>query len=314
MIGELAVFYLFFGGAGAGAIAVCSLMDLLFVRRSFGPSGWAKGSSAPPEVRTVDYGFVSGAVLLATGVLCLIADLGRVDRLLTLFLHPMLSVMSFGAYALLLLLIVGGFLVLTSLLYLPEISRRIVSVAEILAIVFAIAVMAYTGLLLATTGGVALWWSPFVPALFLLSSLSAGIAVVFCVGAFVEDSARLAEMTKHLVRADAIIISLEILFAVGFILESIHDSNPGTAAGLEILLKGEAAFAWWIGFGIVGLAVSLFSELFFAGRGVVPRRALAVAAVLVLLGAFCLRWSVVDAGVLRDAVLEEPGLVYSFWN
>ena len=36
MLGELAVLYLFLGGAGAGCVAACSLVDLLWLREPFG--------------------------------------------------------------------------------------------------------------------------------------------------------------------------------------------------------------------------------------------------------------------------------------
>ena len=34
MLGELAVLYLFLGGAGAGCVAACSLVDLLWLRET----------------------------------------------------------------------------------------------------------------------------------------------------------------------------------------------------------------------------------------------------------------------------------------
>ena len=314
MIGELAVFYLFLGGVGAGTVAVCSLADLLWVRRPFGSTALVHKPSVAAEARTLDYGFLAGLIILATGTACLVLDLGRADRVLTLFLAPRLSVMSVGAYALLSLLVLGAFLVLTSLFYLPEISRRVVSAAEIAAIIIGVAVMVYTGVLLATVGGVSLWWSALLPALFLLSSVSGGIAVVLALSAVAEDCPRLATLSRNLALIDMAVIALEVLVAAAFLWESARDPNPGTIAGLAILTQGSAAKAWWLGFGIFGLALPLVIEALTGGFRLLPRRALALAAVAVLLGAFCLRWSVVEAGVHREPVLEEPGLEYPFWN
>lgn len=314
MFGQLAVFYLFLGGTGAGAIGACALADLLLVRRPFGFAAPTAAPSAAPDARILAGGFAAGLVLLAVGIACLILDLGRADRVMGLFLHPTFSVMSIGAYVLLFLLIVGIFLVLSSLLYIPELPRSLIMSTEIAAVVLAVAAMAYTGLLLATTKGVALWWSPFVPLLFVLSSSSGGIAVMLIAGAFVEDAPRAPALRRHLVRADAAIIALEILCAIGFMWESLRDANPGTAAGIAALLHGEAATAWWLGFCLFGMAVPLVGEAVSAGTGRHPRGALALAAVSVLVGAFCLRWAIVDAGVLREPVLEEPGLEYPFWN
>ena len=317
MIGELAVFYLFLGGTGAGAIAACALADLLFVRRSFGTSGHVHTPSVDPAIRTIDYGYVIGLILLVMGIACLILDLGRADRVLSLFLSPTFSVMSVGAYVLLLLLIVGAFLTLTSLLYLPQISRGLVSAVEIAATILGVAAMVYTGLLLATTGGVALWWSPFLPLLFLFSSASSGIAVVLIVSVLAGGDRRTAQPTalrRHLIRADVVIIILEALCAAAYVWESLRDPNPGTAAGIHLLLQGRAALAWWLGFGVCGLLIPLAAESVAIGTRAPVLAAVALAAVLVLVGAFCLRWSIVDAGVLREAVLEEPGYEYPFWN
>ena len=175
MFGAFAVFYLFLGGAGAGAIAACSLIDLLAVKQPFGTSSYGPGPSVRPLGRIVDYGFLAGFVALAVGIVSLLLDLGRIDRALALFLSPTMSVMTLGSYALAALGVLGAALVLVRFMYLPFVKRSVVVALEAIAVAVALVVMLYTGLLLQSLGAVPLWSTPWLPALFAASSLSCGI-------------------------------------------------------------------------------------------------------------------------------------------
>ena len=325
MFGALAICYLFLGGAGAGAIVVCSLLDLAWARQPFGCAAYAQGPQADPVARTLDFGFAAGLALVAAGVACLLADLGRADRALSLFLHPQPTMLSVGAYALAALMLLGGYAVAERFLYLPRVPRGAVAAAEGIACAAGLAVMLYTGLLLQSVQGVAFWASPFVPALFVLSSASSGVAVVLAATFFVEQAdqpfpqGRVAPVRRWLVRADAVVIVAEAVCAAGLLLWAHASAHPGVAASLSTLTEGDMAMAWWLGFCACGLAAPLAVEVACmasargTGRGasdVGERRArvsalLAAAAAFVLVGALCLRWSVVCAGVHRDPVLED---------
>ena len=100
MFGTFAVLYLFCGGTGAGAIAVCSLADLAWARQPFGTGTYTQGPSVRPEARIVDFGFAAGLALLVLGIACLLLDLGRLDRVLMLFLNPQPTFVTVGAFAL----------------------------------------------------------------------------------------------------------------------------------------------------------------------------------------------------------------------
>ena len=88
MFGELVAAYLFLAGVGAGGIAAASLADLLFVRAPFGAAAESSVAEAPAAERLVSLVFAAAFGALAMGVGCLAADLGRVDRVLALFLTP----------------------------------------------------------------------------------------------------------------------------------------------------------------------------------------------------------------------------------
>ena len=313
MFSELAVLYLFLGGAGAGTVAVCSILDLALVRQPFGyEAGYMPGPSAEVRARTLDFAFALGFVLLVVGVVCLMIDLGRLDRVASLFLSPHPTALTVGAYALTAMLILGAGLSLVRFMYLPDIPQAVVRAAEVVAVAVAFVAMVYTGMLLQSLGGVAIWKTPLIPALFLLSSLSCGVAAVFVVAPFAgtRNQPQLL-MLAALSRFDALVIALEIVAAAAFVWWASSNAHPGAAASFATLVQGELSYAWWIGFGACGLAVPLAIELAAVGRANrdALRKALAIVAVLVLVGALCMRFTIVDSGVHRDMELQETSTV-----
>lgn len=314
MLGTLAVGYLFLGGAGAGAIVVASVLDLALVRAPFGTDARVSVDEAPPCERVAAFALLAGFAALALGVLCLLFDLGRIDRVLDLFLRPSPTYLTVGSFALAVLAACGAFLALVRFAYLPSVPRAAAVAVEAVAVAVGLVVMVYTGLLLQGLGAVALWRSPFVPVLFTLSSLSCGIAVVLAAAFFADPEGEAGRIVRPLVRADAALIVLEAAAAALFAGLALAGGHPGAAASAVQLVDGSGASAWWGGFVLCGLAVPLAVELAFAvrerlqARALPPalRAALAVAAVLVLVGGFSMRSAIVDAGMHRDLELEEP--------
>ena len=167
MFGELVTAYLFLAGVGAGGVAVASVADLLLVREPFGADVYLTSR------RSLVVGVLAlscGALALGAG--CLAADLGRIDRVLSLFLTPPATLMNLGAWAVALLTVLAAALALARFLYLPWANRRAVVVAEVVACGLAVVVAVYAGLLLQTLTGVRLWSTPWVPVLFVLSAAS----------------------------------------------------------------------------------------------------------------------------------------------
>ena len=316
VLGELAVGYLFLGGTGAGAIAVASVLDLALVRAPFGTDARVSADEAPPCERVVAFALLAGFAALALGVLCLLFDLGRIDRALDLFLRPSPTYLTVGSFALAALVACGAFLALVRFAYLPFAPRAAVAAVEAVAVAVGLVVVVYTGLLLQGLGAVALWRSPLIPALFALSSLSCGIAVVLAAAFFADPDGAADRVVRPLVRADAAVIVLEAVAAALFAGLALASDHPGAAASAAQLVSGSGALAWWGGFVACGLAAPLAVELAFAARvraraqeraqQPALRAALAVAAVLVLVGGLSMRGAIVDAGMHRNLELEEP--------
>lgn len=246
---------------------------------------------------------------------CLAFDLGRIDRVLALFLAPQPTVMSVGAFALAALIVAAAPLAAVRFFYLPGMGRAAVTALEALAVVLGVVVMVYTGLLLQSLQGLGLWRSPWLPVLFTLSSASSGIALLLACCAWAGEDAALRRMLRALVRVDGVLIAAEAVAATLFAGLSAASAHPGAAAAAAALLEGPQATAWWLGFALCGLALPLAAELACllsegrrdtAPRAFAPATLPALAAVLVLAGALCLRWAVTDAAVPRELALQDP--------
>lgn len=310
MFGELVVVYLFLGGAGAGAVAVACLADLARVREPFGTSAYAQGPAVEPCARLVDYGFAMGFTALFAATVCLVFDLGRADRVLSLFLNPYPTVMTVGSYALAALLAVSAALALVRLMYVPEVRRWMVVAAEWFALAAAVVVMVYTGVLLATMGGVPFWESWVLPPLFAASSAACGLAIFILPSAVMDRDIRLGRFVKRLIWADIAIIAVEAAFTAAFLFQTSNDPNPGAAAGYFELMGGRQAALWWFGFVVCGMALPLSADIATVAMRSHSRKVVLAAAVLVLAGGLCMRSALVDAGDHRAMTLGDPAVEY----
>ncbi|TGY75285.1 polysulfide reductase [Enterorhabdus sp. NM05_H27] len=331
MFGELVAAYMFLAGVGAGGIAAASLADLLFVKAPFGAAAESSVAEAPAAERLVSLVLAAAFGALAMGVGCLAADLGRVDRVLALFLTPAFTLMNVGAWALAGLLAVGAVLALGRFAYLPWLGRRAVGALEVAAVALACAVAVYAGLLLQGLAGVRLWASLWVPVLFVLSAASCGCVLFAGCSLFVEADGRTVALGHAILRVDAVVVVAEAVAAALFFSEAAASGHPGVIASVASLSHGAAALPWWGGFALCGLAAPLAIEgalwvrerraarlelAASVGAGArgpaaapapafdAPPAVLAALALAVLVGGAGLRWAVVEAGAQRPLELQ----------
>lgn len=300
MLSDLVVCYLFLGGAGAGALLVLCALGLLSTRAAaLARGGRLRATSA--YRRLLAPGFASAFALLAAGAVCLAVDLGSFDGALLLFVRPRATHLTVGAWAL------AAGLLLSALSCAAWSSARgwrlaVVRALGVLGAVDALVAMAYTGLLLGGVGAVPLWASPWLPALFVVSALSCGVACVIG-AAHLAGAARLFPgVLRALAAVDAVAIVAEAAAAWGLVAFAAAGGSMGGAsqeaavASAEVLVAGPDAWLFWGGFALAGLVVPFALDLVLArARRPLPHAALAAAA-CVLAGGFAMRWCVVAAG------------------
>ncbi len=221
MFGTEIVCYLFLGGAGAGACFVLAVMGLLVPRAAIvqpsleGAAGRARSTLDVPHEYRVLFApaFAAATLVLVLGVVFLLVDVGRVDQLLLLLTRPTLSYIVVGAYALALCVVLAAVLALAWGGFVRRMGMRLLVVLEVAVLLDAVVVMVYTGLLLHSMRAVPLWHSPWLPALFVLSSVSCGFALVVGIGQFSGAGHAFASVMRRAVALDAAVIVLEALVA-----------------------------------------------------------------------------------------------------
>lgn len=296
MLNLLTVTYLFLGGAGAGACLVLAVTRLL---RCALPGGRplsvrAGGLVAAGEARRFwGFGYAVAAAVQVLGMVCLLCEMGRPDKVLMVLTAPSLSVTTVGAVAL------GGLVVLSLGLAVAWLrmgptarprtraGRVALAVCEVLAALTALVVMAYTALLLRSFAGARFWDTTLLVALFMLSGVSTGTALVVAVSSVVLRGGACDRVADALFAVDAVVIALEALAAAGLLLRGAT-VDP---AACDALLRGDLALVFWMGFVCCGLVAP--TALGWARRHVrgVRIHPWALCA-LVLVGGFCLRYGI----------------------
>lgn len=314
MFSELAVAYLFFGGAGAGACVVLGVLECANIGR-YGalPSGsgvgmmrarssrWARRLRVPHDL--LARGWVLCLLLLGTGSLCLLADAGRPERVVALWLAPRFSVVTVGAWALLASSASAAFFAVASNGWGARLRPALVLAAAIAAIVAGLVTAVYTGVLLGSLPSVLAYRTGVLPALFLLSSLSCGAAVVFAASSLVDSRLPFGSALHRLGRADRVIILVEAALLVLFVGQL---ADEGTKAGAAALVAGDGAVLFWVVLVLVGLGAPFILEWRYPA-GDCRVKGLWIAC-CILLGAAALRVSV--TGLAAFDISQTPELAF----
>ena len=293
MLEDLTVWYLFLGGTGAGCLLVAAALECLSPH-AIAVNGGRRILKGPYRSFFAP-AYVAGLAAVAVGALCLLLDLGRGERALSLIFQPTLSFVSVGVFLLIALMMFAAPAAFWAFgrTGLPE---PLALAARVLLALAALSVMTYTGLLLSGMPSVPLWNTPLLPVLFVASALSSGIALLVCVVFLTGSSERFASAASRLRAADAVAIVCEVILLALFVGAAFL--KGGTAqASAERLVQGDLSAPF------LGLVVLLGLVVPFACEALVRKaseRAVVAAAVLVLAGGFFLRWCIVEAGMAVD--------------
>lgn len=314
MIGELAIWYLFLAGAGAGALMVGSVLEMRtpFNRRCTVVTGgmpvagatsrgsmalWCCAIEPRPDYQGF-FGPVYGVGLLAVlvGTLCLFADLGRPDRVLMLLLHPTFSFIAIGVYLLMFLMLCAGVLWVLWGLGLAFFPRWLAGLARGGCILGSVAVMAYTGLLLASMPAVIFWNTWWLPLLFVVSDISAGFGLVALSVVLSGDAASFHTTLTRMRHWDSTAVAAEAVLLLLLMLTALS-KGPTAQVSVALLLSGALAPLFWGMVVGVGLLFPLVLERVQRAFG---QRSMIVLGVALVISCFFLRWCVVQAGALPD--------------
>ena len=261
-----------------------------------------------------------GIPLAVIGVILLVAELGHPIRfwhLLTVF--SVESPMSMGTWILLIWVFAA---VIMAILWWAEqflsedaahSLKQLTGFLSWIDALFAALLMTYTGVLLAISTQPLWSGTALLPALFVASAVSTGVAILIITAliataitksGFTELKMAINQLTgstdwivhnrtvERLAEADAIVIIIELAVLIGYAVWISTSSMAGAGEALTLLTTGALAVPFWIGVVLLALLIPLGLDLFNWGKQLeikVVSRAIVLSSVCVIMGGLVLR-------------------------
>ena len=284
--------YLFLAGAGAGAYLAAFFLALI----------------RPELTIAINTGLALSLSLMVLGILFLILDLGKKLLAFLAFSRPRESWISRGTIIITAFLIfdIAYFVIITRAGGMEDTAGWGL-VWGILAAIFALLTLTYTGMVLGAARPVVFWDPGFLTVLFLVSGISSGIAgMVFCLSIYnLSSDMALASSLLFLMHYNAFVLTAEVIVIGLYLFRMYRRVQPRPS--VRLILKGNLAVPFW-GVVVVGLLVSLVFDYCLAYLSVpvsVPISAVAVAVSLAgLSSGFTLRYIAVAAGISLPLNIE----------
>ncbi len=276
----LIALYLFLAGVGAGAILSAAAADL-YNREMF--INYIKAAS------------LLGMPLVAIGCGFLLLDLGqglsKPWLLIFLFANPA-SVISWGT-AILSLFIVAAFV------YALSNFGKFISVSgkwlRVVLIALSVLTAGYTAVLLGSLKAIPFWNQSVLPALFLVSAASTGIAATIILSKILykgQDQGSTGKFHVYLIIAETVLIAGMLFIGLSGVPEMVFS--------VKALLSGTFAFQFWLFFVIMGLIIPLTVSVMELKGSHVGVGIVLCAEALTLFGGFFLRYLILHAGTFTD--------------
>ena len=308
------ILYLFLTGLGAGAMTVSASVLL-----RGGGSGFGGG-----HFEVARYGAMIAPVPVMVGSLLLIFELGSFEaghwfRWFNLYKVVNVSPMSIGTWLLSVFIVVSLAYAYTFLRRdaAPGDSQdRLRKAAAWIGVPLGIAVAVYTGVLLGAMPARPFWNSPVLALLFLLSSISTGIAIIMLARTLLHRRGfdTVSESDYHesgyiLTASDALVIGFEIVAIFLFVMFAYLTVGDVQEAVAATLFKGDLATLFWVVVVVIGLVLPALVELFYVVPRLLQHRNFSVpwgveflVPIIILAGGFMLRYVVVIAGQITGPV------------
>ena len=287
--------YLFLAGISGGAFAAAALVRI-----------FRKQTQITPLFQAASF---IALVTILLGMICLVFDLTKpLDFWKILIFYNLTSVMSVGVMALL-VFIPTMFLVTLVSFYefesvkrlvdgipcgaaLLSVLRKILPVLTWIGLVFALTVCAYTGFLISALVRFPLINTAVLPALFVASGLSAGIACNQLGAVLLGESHENHDVhVLHVAEWPVMVAEALCIFMIAFALMTGIESAQMAA---KAFVDGFWATEFWIGVVGVGFVLPVLLAFFKKSFGTVVLSALCS-----VVGMMCLRFFILYAGQLN---------------
>ena len=286
-------FYLFLAGLSAGASIVAVLIS-----NKFGKDNYYFKAAA-----------LIAPVAIILGLALLVLDLGKpLSFYWILLLYNFDSVMSIGVALLLVytplsvIYAIGAFkneiasLKISLFDALTNLVSKLSGLLGVLLFILGIGVGAYTGFLLSAAHKIALWNTPVLPLLFLVSGLSCAGAFTLLLGVLKDEKREQNQTVHFLLKFDFLAIVAEFLLIVALFMVVKGASASGAQSVANALSANSLGLMFYIGVIGLGMAVPIILDLSVLKVHDFKREFAVLNAILVICGVFLLRYYIVYAG------------------
>ena len=176
-------------------------------------------------------------------------------------------------------------------------ESKLLKPIEFVLFTFAAVLGAYTGFLLSALISYPMLNNPVLPALFLASGTSSGIAATFLmiliVGKLSGDSKEIHFIHKFEVPILVTELGLLVAFFVG-----LHFGGADKQLALHNALTGTWGMVFWVGVFLIGILIPLIANLFGSHTVKYSPKFIILVSIFDLIGVFCLRFFILYAGQL----------------
>jgi formate-dependent nitrite reductase membrane component NrfD len=242
-------------------------------------------------------------VLIGVGGLILIADLGKPVRVLRAFLNPRTSWISVGAICDFIFLGFAGLWTLADL-DIPGVltltglpwhgNSALGLVFQVIAALAAVVVIVYPGLVLTSSPSIPFWNNAMIPMQFLATAFASAFAFALIYSALATVE---ADTLTSWLGITAVLLVIALFLQIGHVLNAQYQHIAGKFS-VRRLLSGDLQLAYLGGVIVVGIIVPLALVAYGlqAGSGSLVTTAAAIAGVLILIGNWLSKHTVIRAG------------------
>lgn len=173
------------------------------------------------------------------------------------------------------------------------------TVFKVIAGILAFGVAIYSGFVVGFVGAIKIWNSGLVPILYVISGLTAGLAVVILVS-FNASTSSIVTIANYLLAA----LVVYAVFVAVYFWAATYGSVTARDSAVRVL-RGPIAPAFWLGVVLLGVIIPIAMVAPFSLSQEVSTAVFAVAAACTIFGGVALRYVILKAGMYTPLLPDE---------
>lgn len=175
--------------------------------------------------------------------------------------------------------------------------ERFTNPLELFLLLLAIALGAYTGFLLSALISYPMLNNPVLPALFLASGTSSGIAAIFLMILIIGKLSGHSDEVHFMHKFEVPVMFVELFLIICFV-AGLYFGGGQKLEALHAALSGFWGWIFWVGVMLIGIFIPLAGNLMASEKLKYDRNFIIILSILDLIGVLCLRYFVLYGGQL----------------